>query len=57
MDVNETLETIRRLAANFRDTNWPWDDTETDLLIEHIEALDEWISNGGFLPLQWRQEN
>lgn len=22
-------------------------------LAEHVEALDEWISNGGFLPSQW----
>lgn len=55
MDVNETLATIRRLTAKFHDTSWPWDDTETDLLVENVEALDAWISSGGFLPLQWRK--
>lgn len=24
-------------------------------MAEHVEALDEWISNGGFLPDAWHQ--
>lgn len=24
-------------------------------LAEHVEALDDWISKGGFIPDQWRE--
>ena len=52
MDPNETLSTILRLVRQWR-YNGEWDDNETHALIEHIEALDEWMNNGGFLPNGW----
>lgn len=24
-------------------------------LIEHVEAMDEWLSRGGFLPTDWQR--
>lgn len=54
MDPNACLELIRahiamaRLATNQHDQQW-----EIAVAVEHFEALDEWLSKGGFLPTAW----
>jgi hypothetical protein len=56
MDPNANLEEQRRLVNAINDAR----DNETDVdqddiwrLAELCEALDGWISNGGFLPHAW----
>lgn len=60
MDPNETLKVLLKEASFFRDLLENDDPTITDedydrlnILLEHIEALDEWLSKGGFLPAKW----
>jgi hypothetical protein len=50
MDPNETLQMLRQLAADARASEGyePW--------ASAFEVLDDWISNGGFLPDDWKQE-
>lgn len=56
MDPNKTLETLRGSIHAFRENgdlfNRHWDHEET--LVDAIEALDQWLSNGGFLPADWQ---
>lgn len=51
MDPNECLNRIRALVLTFRES----DDSEGSALAEHIEALDGWLSSGGFLPQAWER--
>lgn len=44
MDPNEALKRLRKYAS---DTGGEFAET--------FEALDEWLSKGGFLPAAWRQ--
>ncbi|MDQ0923356.1 hypothetical protein QF038_001864 [Pseudarthrobacter sp. W1I19] len=45
MDPTETLRQLRQCIANEPDN--------TERIIELFEALDTWITRGGFLPAQW----
>ncbi len=49
MDPNEALETLREayLEANEYD--------QVGAVLETFNALDEWITNGGFLPDDWQE--
>ncbi len=55
MDPNETLKRIRAMVREWHE---PWPDSYSardadiffDELIELVEALDEWMSKGGFSP-------
>ena len=53
MDPNATLAELRLAATGY----WtvPPDDVEAAALhvVELFEALDEWLSKGGFLPTVW----
>jgi hypothetical protein len=50
MDPNAALETIRYAVRHQNDI----EAYETDFgLLEAVEALDEWLSKGGYLPLDW----
>ena len=52
MDPNEALAIIRAAAERYRDDL----STEVEDLapaLEAFEALDEWLSKGGFLPGAW----
>lgn len=62
MDPNETLERARRAAARIRELQDKDDLTKEEVeeheqehenLVEHFEALDGWLSRGGFLPGAW----
>jgi len=52
MDPNKTLEDIRGLikAAKYDNVVYVED---ADYMFELVESLDEWLSRGGFLPLDW----
>ena len=66
MDPNETLRIIRESIATLRPgiEAGDWDeDLKYDMgedakeaieaLVEHVDALDEWLAKGGFLPRDW----
>lgn len=57
MDPNETLEQIRQLrdgiAFEVSDFGEPEPGT-VEALVEKIEALDQWLSNKGHLPVAWQ---
>lgn len=54
MDPNATLTEIRELAYRIveeRDSR----ESTYDRLAELVQALDEWITRGGFLPNDWKR--
>jgi hypothetical protein len=66
MDPNATLAELRSLVA--RATSLMDEDTGHPSfcevpngvvadMIERIEALDEWLGKGGFLPAEWRAKS
>jgi hypothetical protein len=62
MDPNANLAELRRLVARFMQA-WDEADEETGAvtidtddalrMAELVEALDGWLSKGGFLPAAW----
>ena len=66
MDPTACLTKIRQLIREIEDFRADWDDPQPTQgpvlmvtlgaeLADHVEALDEWIKGGGFLPEQWRK--
>lgn len=57
MDPNQALEDIRSAA---READYALHDISRLLayarMAEHFEALDQWLSKGGFLPDAWSQQ-
>lgn len=55
MDPNATLARIRELTASLLDSDADPGTAASigDQLAEHVQALDEWLSKGGFLPRAW----
>lgn len=55
MDPNACLEEIRELVSDiFADDKSNIDSLRRgDRLAELVEALDGWLSKGGFLPADW----
>jgi hypothetical protein len=54
MDPDENLKQQRRLAERIL-RNEGGDSHEIVRLAELMQALDEWIAGGGFLPAAWRK--
>ena len=56
MDPDEALKRLRELTQNvLRLAELGEDNAELGVeLAEQVEALDEWISKGGFLPKAWQ---
>jgi len=60
MDPDEALRRLREAAARVREEiskgfgGDPMDDVST--MLDHFEALDGWLSNGGFAPKAWRKD-
>jgi hypothetical protein len=50
MDPNETLRSIRDVIKMRRGRK------ANDVLVDLIEALDLWLSKGGFHPDDWSQQ-
>ena len=58
MDPNEALRMIRRIVDERNRVGATGDEGlskwEIETFFDHVEALDEWMSKGGFLPDSWR---
>lgn len=57
MDIDPTiaLTEIRKIIGKPINSATDWQQ-EFESLSMWIEALDEWMTKGGFLPVQWRYE-
>jgi len=57
MDPNAALEQIRISAGELRsqDDDGALEGSQVGNLLDHVEALDEWLSKGGFLPRDWQE--
>ena len=57
MDPNATLEEMRRLMhAILNEVSTAQEDfANAERLAELVEAMDGWLSRGGFLPRSWQQ--
>lgn len=55
MDPNANLAEQRQLLRKYRTRN-RLTAGEAARLAELTDALDEWLSNGGFLPDAWRRD-
>lgn len=53
MDPNATLDEMRRIVAHQDGDNE--EEGDAARMAELFEALDGWITNGGFLPADWRR--
>lgn len=52
MDINDTLQRMRHSV-----NGWTESETEdfdyADDMVSYFQAIDEWLSKGGFLPEAW----
>jgi len=58
MDPNEALKNLREALRGWHANGNEWesaDDPMSEQLVDAAEALDEWLSKGGFLPAAWQQ--
>lgn len=53
MDPNQTLHELRTLAIAIADEG---DDDRQRTFATLFQALDEWLSTGGFAPEDWEHE-
>lgn len=54
MDVNETLRALRIALKDFQRADTLEAEGEAGArMAESVEALDEWLSKGRFLPADW----
>lgn len=51
MDPNETLRIVREQLAEFHADSSDYDEV---VLVDAVEALDQWLVSGGFLPDAWK---
>ena len=58
MDPDETLHAIRQACSDYLEYICADQDKIgrfTDEFVDLVISLDEWISNGGFLPSEWNK--
>lgn len=53
MDPDIILAELRELAEDYR--HGAVTEAAIETVIERFEALDGWLSKGGFLPFNWRE--
>jgi len=53
MDPNVTLRQLRAAVSDMAGDEFEFDASAVGDAAELFEALDEWLSNGGFLPEDW----
>ena len=56
MDPNATLHYMRQLSEAIQaavDSGEPIDDGDATGLADMVQAMDGWLSSGGFLPKGW----
>lgn len=54
MDPNANLTELRKLVANNIDREFV-SDHDTARMMELFDALDGWLTRGGFLPEAWQR--
>lgn len=54
MDPNANLEEQRELAKAILESH-SWQKESIQRLAELVQALDRWLSGGGFLPQDWNK--
>lgn len=52
MDPDAALKVLRGMVSRFQNDD-AWIDND---FIEHFDALDKWITSGGFLPKDWAKK-
>lgn len=52
MDPNQTLVNLRIMLNRAEITP-----EDVGMIIDHFNALDGWLTSGGFPPADWRQED
>lgn len=59
MDPNQTLKDLRSDIADYnryeRDNDKAGMAIMADYIVRYVEALDGWLSKGGFWPSAWRK--
>lgn len=55
MDPNKTLQDLRKAIRRLNDNDAVGADGDVRILLDTAEALDGWLSSGGFLPADWRR--
>lgn len=58
MDPNKVLEELRQLVEDEElDGDWSAEEANRRLVlfVHSVEALDTWLSRGGFLPDAWQR--
>jgi hypothetical protein len=53
MDPNTTLDEITRILDRCDANMSPNNEEDARRLAELVDALDEWLRSGGFLPRDW----
>jgi hypothetical protein len=56
MDPNETLGWIRRFIAAYWEDKRCLTPTGMEEIFDLFDDLDRWITNGGFLPTDWQND-
>jgi hypothetical protein len=56
MDPNEALRQLRTAITTYRVALDPATARDAaDRMADHADALDQWLTQGGFPPTAWRQ--
>jgi hypothetical protein len=57
MEANEALRDAREARRRLTEAETDREASQMgDLLADHFEALDDWLSKGGFLPADWQRD-
>lgn len=54
MDPDTCMDELQELLEKYKQQRDRLNNDDTQDLVIHIEALDSWISCGGFLPHRWK---
>jgi hypothetical protein len=55
MDPDEALNRVRAMLRRYSETGDTADIPDVATLADALEALDAWLSAGGFLPAAWQE--
>lgn len=55
MDPDTCLEELRKLLAKYKQQKDNLDEADVQDLVVRAEAIDDWMSKGGFLPKTWQE--
>lgn len=53
MDPDRLLQQIREARGRLFSEGEPYDPDDVRALLEDVDALDVWLSRGGYLPSAW----